>query len=250
MQYKISDLKFGKKTIISVQPDSPLKEAITKMALNDYSQLPVITSSSKISSPSKLVGFISWKTIGMRENFGSENKGMVIDYMDKNVTVLKGSDNLLDSVNSILEKEFVFVQNNRDEITGIITAYDIAIQFKHLSEPFIELELIEKSIRKFIDKNFETSDWVSFLKKRYPERKNIESITDLDFGQYINIIENKELRSKVNSNIDKKVFTEKLDDVRKMRNKLMHFKVAEAEDINMDILKNLSKFFRVLEKLS
>lgn len=244
MHYRIDDLKFGKTKIISVHPNSPLTEAITKMALNDYSQLPVMSTTRKLD------GFISWKTIGMKENFGSENKGIVKDYMDKNVTVLKGSDNLLDSVNYILEREFVFVKNNSNEITGIVTAYDLALQFKHLSEPFIELELIEKSIRKFLDQNFEYSDWVSFLEKKQLGRKKIESSRDLDFGDYTSIIGYKDLKSKIDLKIDREVLTEKLNSVREMRNKLMHFRVTESEDVNLENLKNLSKFFRVLEKLS
>lgn len=200
-----------------------------------------------MSSPRKIEGVISWKTIGVYNNFGSIKK-VARDYMDKNFIVLKLSDNLLDSVNYILDKEYVFIKDDKDVITGVITIYDIALQFKHLSEPFIEIELIENSIRKLIDNHIQKEVFVAFCKEQYPERK-IESTSDLTFGEYIGIIGNKELWTLININLDRKAFTEKLECIRLIRNDIMHFRMKELSHESLKNLKDVSKFFRMLEKV-
>ncbi len=66
MKYKIGDLEAANVKVIDVHPDKHLSEAISKLTLNDFSQLPVM------SSPRKIEGVISWKTIGIHNNFGSK----------------------------------------------------------------------------------------------------------------------------------------------------------------------------------
>ena len=242
MKYKIEDLEAANVKVISVHPDRTLNEATSKMALHDFSQLPVMSSQRKIE------GVISWKTIGVVDSFGTK-KQIVEDYMDKDVSILNATDNLLDSVNEILEKEFVFLKNREGLITGIVTIYDIALQFKRLSEPFIEIELIENSIRKFIDNHIPKEMFVSFYKDKYPDRK-IETSLDLTFGEYIGIIENKELWTHFNINLDRIAFIEKLECVRLIRNDIMHFRIEDISKNDLKDLKDVSKFFRMLERVS
>lgn len=241
MNYKISDLQASNLKIISVHPDSTLNEATSKMALHDFSQLPVMSNSRKIH------GFISWKTISIQNCFGSKKK-LVKEYMDKNVTVLNDSDNLLDSVNHILEKEFVFVKDVTGNIIGIITLYDIGFKFKQLSEPFIQIELIENSIRNIIDLHIPRDVFTTFCNNKFPDRK-IKSSKDLTFGEYIGIIENKILWENFKINLDRKVFLEKLETIRLIRNDIMHFRIKDLSEDNLKNLKDVSKFFRILEKI-
>jgi predicted transcriptional regulator len=242
MKYKIEDLAAANVNVVSVHPDSSLTEATTKMLLNDFSQLPVM------SSPRKLEGVVSWKTIGISESFGSNNQ-VVRNCMDKNVAVLKSSDNLFDSVRTILDKEYAFIKNHEEIVTGIVTIYDIAFQFNTLSEPFIQLELIETSIRRFIDNHLNKEVFTGFCKEKYPERK-IESSSDLTFGEYIGIIENRELWSYFTINLDRKAFIEKLECIRLIRNEIMHFRLKEISNTHLKALKDVSKFFRMLERVS
>jgi CBS domain-containing protein len=242
MTYKIKDLKVASVKVISVRPDSLLTEATTKMTLYNFSQLPVM------SSTRKLEGVISWKTIGVHKNFGS-NKELVRDYMNTNFELVNLSDNLLKSVDKILENEFVFVKNEGGVITGIITIYDIALQFRHLSEPFIELQMIEKSIREFISNRINNDQLLVFFNKKNPHQK-IQTTNDLTFGNYITILGDKDLWSQFNINLDQKTFIEKLDIIRRIRNDLMHFRVIELSNDNLTELRDVSKFFRLLARVA
>lgn len=242
MTYRVGDLKAATTGVVSVFPDSSLKEAISKMLLNNFSQLPVMSSERKIE------GVISWKTIGTIENFHSR-KEKAREYMNSNVTVLNSSDNLLDSVTAILDKEFVFVRNREAIITGIVTIYDIAMQFKTLSEPFIEIEVIENSIRQLINDHIPMEKVIEFCNDKFPEKK-ISSTSDLTFGEYIGIIENPELWNEFNLNLDRKVLIEKLHSIRSIRNELMHFRIRELPEERLKNLKDVSWFFRMLHRIT
>ena len=56
--YRVSKLAAANRVPLSVQPDSPLTEAVTRMLANDFSQLPVMTSEREVR------GVVSWETIG------------------------------------------------------------------------------------------------------------------------------------------------------------------------------------------
>lgn len=56
--YRIGRLESANKTPTSVKPDATLRQAITLMLANDFSQLPVMTG------PRDVKGIVSWKTIG------------------------------------------------------------------------------------------------------------------------------------------------------------------------------------------
>jgi hypothetical protein len=58
--HRVIRLASANRPPLSVTPESTLKQIITLMLSNDYSQLPVMTS------PRELKGVVSWKTIGSR----------------------------------------------------------------------------------------------------------------------------------------------------------------------------------------
>jgi CBS domain-containing protein len=239
--FKIQDLESANSDVIGVRPDSKLDEAITKMMVNDFSQLPVMSDEKTID------GIISWRTIGIAKNFNSQ-KESVKDHMVRGAVLLNSTDNFLDSVQKILEKEFAFVRSVEGRICGIITLYDIALQFRFVAEPFIELQHIETSIRRLIDARIENSTFLHFCNERYGSTK-IRSTRDLTFGQYLNILGNEQMWHHLNLNLDRKVFTDKLHCVRVIRNEVMHFRTKEMSKQNLKHLKDVSKFFRMMERL-
>lgn len=239
--FKIQELESANSDVIGVHPDSKLNEAITTMMVNDFSQLPVMSDEKTIE------GVISWRTIGIAKNFDSK-KESVKDHMVKGVVLLNSTDNFLDSVPKILEREFAFVRGGGGRICGIITLYDISLQFRFVAEPFIELQHIETSIRRLIDARIDNTTFLHFCNERYGDTK-IRSTTDLTFGQYLGILGNKQLWEHLNLNLDRKVFTDKLDCVRVVRNEVMHFRTKEMSKQNLKHLKDVSKFFRMLERL-
>lgn len=242
MRHTIMELEAANRPVVWVAPESMITEATSKMILNDFSQLPVMSSETKIE------GVISWRTIGVAGCFPVK-RTIVKDCMDRNVKVIKITSGLLNSVRDVLEKDFVFVKDADDKITGIVTLYDIAAQFRLLSEPFLELQQIEGSLRKLIERSIDNSNFILLCKSKYPRRK-IDSTVDLTFGEYLRIIEDDEFWNNLEVALDRNIFVDKLNEVRIIRNEVMHFKSDGISHEKLTQLKDVSKFFRILERMT
>ena len=78
--------------------------------------------------------------------------------------------------------------------------------------------------------------------------KEITSIDDLSFGDYKRIIENPNLWDKLKINADKKLLTERLDNIRKIRNEIMHFAPDSIDKEAIGVLNDTSKYLATLIK--
>src|SRR5690606_11504296 len=97
-----------------------------------------------------------------------------------------------------------------------------------------------------IERHLDTATFIDFCKDKYPDRK-IESCADLTLGEYLGVIGNRELWGHFRVNIDRKVLLNKLDRIRLIRNDVMHFRAEGISNKNMNHLKDVSKFFRILD---
>lgn len=225
---------------VSVRKESTLQEATTLMLLFDYSQLPVMSSERNID------GIITWETIGNNLIHGG-SKTLVKDFMKKDCTVIPEDMTLFEAVKIIIEKEVVIVKNKENILCGLVTATDISEQFITLSEPFLVLEQIENHIRKLLDGKFSNDKLQKFCKEDDSSRK-IESISNLNFGEYIRLMENPDNWKEMNLNIDRSTFIKRLDEIRRIRNDVMHFHPDGISVKDFETLRLTSAFFENLSK--
>lgn len=226
--------------LISVKKDTLLTEATSLMLRHDYSQLPVLANKREVS------GIISWKSIGSALSLGKICK-CVEDCMDE-VEVLNIEDPIFKAVSVILEKEVVLVRDNTRCISGIVTATDIGVLFHKLSEPFLIIEQIENLVRRLLDDKL-TFDDIKTVLDTASYDKEIKSLSDLTFGHYVRIIENKLLFEKLNLNIDRLTLQKTLDNVRKVRNDVMHFNPEELESSELETLRQALHFLSTIVKI-
>ena len=238
---RIKLLPSANKSPIAINRDAKLSEATTLMMLHDYSQLPVMSDSRKVD------GIITWKTIGqcLTQNISGES---VRDYMSKDVEILDYEAPLFEAIKKIISKEVVLVKNDKMEISGIITTTDISEQFLMLTEPFLILEEIENHIRKILDGKFTLKEIRSFVNTT-ENSKEIHLISDLTFGEYIRLMENAENWIRLNILIDRKTFIARLNEVRRIRNDVMHFHPDGISDNDKVTLRETSKFFLRLSEI-
>ena len=225
---------------IYVNRDDSLEHAITLMQRYDYSQLPVVSSSER-----NIVGFISWKTIGIA--LRKKDKGNIVgDYMSADVTIVERNEPLLKVIQTLSQKEFVIVRNEQKEMGGIVTTADLASEFLTITqaEAFLLLEQIELQIRNIIGKG---NILVEELRKECntPDRQ-IESIDDLTFGEYIRIIENPKYWKKLCLNTERSEFVKYLNQVREVRNDVMHFEPDGIKDDKMQLLRDMARYLSEL----
>jgi len=225
--------------LISVKKEDSLIEATTLMLRYDFSQLPVLAGQRDV------VGLISWKSIGIALTLGKICT-TVADCLTE-VEVLNIDDPIFKAVTIILEKEVVLVRDKTKTISGIVTATDVGLLFHKLAEPFLIIEQIENLVRRLLDDKL-TFDNIKTVLDTDTYDKEIKSLSDLTFGHYVRIIENKTLYEKLNLKVDRATLQKILDDVRKVRNDVMHFNPEELEDREMVILREALQFLSTIVK--
>ena len=225
---------------IRVHLDCTLQEATTLMLLHDYSQLPVMSSDYKVD------GLITWETIGNNLIHGGD-KTLVRHFMKKDVSEIKNDMSIFDAVKIIITKEVVLVRNEENCICGLVTATDISEQFITIAEPFLILEQIENHIRKLLNGKF-SADKLKEISIEDESSRKVESISDLTFGEYIRLMENPENWEGMNLNIDRSTFIKRLDEIRRIRNDVMHFHPDGISETDLDILRQTSSFLENLSK--
>lgn len=220
--------------LISVKPDTTIIEATTKMHLYDFSQLPVMTSDREVK------GMISWKSIGSNVRHG-ENPTKVSDCMTQ-AHELDYDTPLFQAAKTILEKEVVLVRKGDRTICGIVTVTDLAEQFVAMAGPFLLIEQIEKHLRKLLDGKFSEVELQKFTNPDNPPT-TIGMLSDLSFGDYVNVIANPEMFEKLELAIERTLLVERLEVVRKIRNDVMHFDPEPISNQDLELLRLTVKFF-------
>ncbi|WP_432671081.1 CBS domain-containing protein [Flavobacterium sp. SM2513] len=190
------------KNVTTCSITDSIEKGKTLMLLNDFSQIPVLNSENKI------IGAISWKSIGKSEVVGTNSEN-ITEYLEE-PAIVKETNDFLKYIKLVAKKDYILVVNSTEELVGIITTYDMTIQFKDFLVPFLKLGIIEDCLKYLITKKSLT------IKK---------DINDLTFGEYKKIFDNEDNWNLLNlKNIDRQIFIEKLDQIRLIRNTIAHYK--------------------------
>lgn len=239
--FRVGRLASANTKPLSVSPDSTLSQAVTLMLRHDFSQLPVMTSDRDVK------GMISWESIGSRLALG-RTISVVRECMKAHHEV-HFNDSLFRVISQIVEHSYVLVRGEDKTISGIVTTTDLSLQFQQLSEPFLLLSEIENHVRLIIDGRFTAAELASAKDSADTDRK-IESVADLTFGEYIRLLENPENWSKTGLNVDRAIFIRELDQVRRIRNDVMHFDPDGITNDDHQVLLYFVQFLHELRSIS
>ncbi|WP_322103952.1 CBS domain-containing protein [Paraburkholderia sp. J41] len=224
-----------------VAPDCSVAEAMTIMMLRDYSQLPVMTTEREVK------GIVTWSSIAHHLQFDGERPVTVQACMQQAVEVPE-SASLFNVIGLIAEESYVLVRGSDKKITGIVTATDLNEQFQQLSEPFLLLGEIENHIRSLIDGKF-TPDELKVLKDPADANRTVESVADLTLGESIRLLESEDNWKKIDVPLDRAVFTGELNEVRRIRNDVMHFDPDGITPEDHDTLRAFVRFLHQIGRL-
>ena len=223
-----------------VNPQDEISIATTLMQLYGYSQLPVMPTKYKLD------GIISWESIGARLSHGNELKS-VKDFMEPAIEIPITTP-MFDAINTIVEHGYVLVRGDKNAITGIITASDLSNQFKSMTGPFILIGEIEEHLRRLIHRKF-TLEELKCSASGDSSNDDISGAADLTFGNYCHLLQNRDNWRKLNLNIDRAVFNERLERVREIRNDVMHFNPEGLDDSDTMELLDMARFFQNLVRM-
>lgn len=236
--YRVDRLPSANRPPLSVKPDDPVIKAITLMVMHDYSQLPVMTKDRMVK------GVITWSSLGNSMVHGKECK-YVRDCMVKHKEI-HSDTYIFTAVKDIIDNQYVLVRNVHNElICGIVTTSDLSLEFRQLGEPYLLLGEIENYIRRMIHAKFTIEELKSACESL--EGREIESPSDLTLGEYQRLVENPDNWERLSVPVDRDLFTKKLDEIRRIRNDVMHFDLDPVETEHVDKLRD---FVRLLQHLA
>lgn len=222
---------------LSVSREDTLRHAETQMLLNDYSQLPVMTGDRTVH------GLISWKSIGRAHVVGKAGK-RVVDCMEREVEILASDMALLAAVGEIIRHEVVLVRDPQRRIVGLVTTTDLSMQLRDLTDAFLLVGNIERQIRRLMGNRFDLDVLRSFVAP--DSGRTVHSVDDLSFGEYLRLLQVPEHWSKLALKVDAGVVLKRLEEVRRIRNAVMHFRSNAISGIDLDSLRLTEAFLASL----
>jgi predicted transcriptional regulator len=224
----VSDIPSATGPLVSVNPNQDLSDAKYFMAINDFSQLPVLDGERNLK------GYVSWRTI-----FRAEVRKPNITL--KNATeppprVVYNTEELLDHVATIYDEGFVFVRARDGRHCGIVTAADLARHFQGLTTPYFQIGQIEARLRQCISRAFPIAEIRVIL-----DKPDLESVNKMLVSEYMTVLGESARWDRMHwANVPRKQFLHQLDEVREIRNRVMHFG-QQLEQADRITLKNFLK---------
>lgn len=222
---------------VSVKPNSSVAQAVTLMLLHDYSQLPVMEGERTLK------GVVTWQSIGTRLALG--RPCATVQECLEEATVMQSSVSLFSAIPAIVERGFVLVRDDHNIISGIVTTTDLSLQFRQLAEPFLLLGEIEKHLRRLSDGKFSAEE-LAAAKDPNDASRTISHLADMTFGEHIRLLESPDRWTALKLNIDRATFVGHLNEVRDIRNDVMHF---DPDGTAPSELEKLRQFVRLLGAL-
>jgi CBS domain-containing protein len=243
--HRVGKLQAANRVPVSIAPDQPLNTAISLMLAYDYSQLPVM------SGERALKGMVTWRSIAarwaLRPGPGASNQQeKVVDFMD-DAPLISADSSLFSAIPTIISHGFILVRDGTNRVIGIVTASDLSEQFQQLAEPFLLIGEIEGHVRRLIARAFTAKELECV--KAAEDAHPIESVADLTFGQYVRLLEDPQRWPKLALNIDRATFIEQLDQVRTIRNEVMHFDPDPLGELELEQLRRFARFLQTLHSL-
>ncbi len=221
---------------VKVNRDHAVETALLLMAMHDYSQLPVTQDLRRMD------GMISWRSVLLARTLGVE-PGRVGQCMETHEEV-RAEDSLLTAFQKIVDHEAVLVRGDNRSITGIVTATDLSIMFREQTEPFLLLREIESQLRRLLHGHFPPDE---LQKDPADEKRQVDDVTDLTFGECIRLIEKPERWRRLGMFLDRKTFVKELTAVRDIRNDVMHF---DPDGLSEQELQRLMDVRRLLRRVA
>ena len=242
---RTADLRGGNPGLVHVRPNERLAVAVTRMLLRDYSQIPVIASRA-------CRGVLSWRSIATRVSQGQllDADAEVREFMDPAPPTVSLSDSIVYAVDRIIENGYVLVRDGAlNEYSGIVTAADLGELFRDSYTPFLLLDEIEHSLRELIAGRVSDEEIAAASGGEAHPDADAETGSGLTFGAYQALFGKAEIWDRFGLRLDRKEFVTALDEVREVRNAVMHFEPDRLGDDDEERLHYFSGLLRRLREV-
>jgi predicted transcriptional regulator len=235
---RVSMLKAANNEPLWVSPNDSMIEAVTIMLQHDFSQLPVMVRR-------EVKGVVSWHSIGAWLLRGGTRYAQVRECLAPPPCILSNDTPLFQAVDEVAKHQYVLIYERKlNKIIGIVTAADLAIELRHLSEPFLLLKEVENHIRGLISESGFTIQDLRAAADTSDATRTVNDLDDLTLGEYLRLLSQKDAWPKLRLPLDQRRFNKQLDEVRRIRNNTMHFKLEPLSDRDLEMLRGCASFLR------
>ncbi|MBP1159817.1 CBS domain-containing protein [Rhodococcus sp. PvR099] len=232
IDFPVSTIPAASTRPVSVAPDAPLADAQTLMLKYDYSQLAVVEDE-------RLVGSITWQSIAIASFYQKPN--YVRDALVSAPPQVPSKEDLLDVVPSVERYGYVWVNTERGDLGGIVTAADLAIEFGRDRKPLMLIEEIELRLRRSV--NMLTDQDVAESAAR---AKTLEALT---LGAYPYLLADSNCWGKLSWNgIRQQSLVDLVKQAADIRNSLMHFSPDPISSSDVATLNGLLRILRAVDQ--
>lgn len=232
VDFTISTLESANTIPVSVAPDEALDLAVTRMLLGNYSQLAVVEEGA-------LVGAITWQSIAV-----AHIHGRVLSVIEAMVTappVVSPHEALRNVVAPVEAHGYVFVSGDEEALGGIVTVADLAEVFGKDRLPHMQVEEIERLLRKCVTERLTDED----IRDSSAQVNTVERVT---MGAYPFILRTPACWRKIGwTGVDRETLAQLIADAATVRNDLMHFSPDPIEPLRIDALDGLLRILRAVE---
>lgn len=229
----IGNLLSANRVVESVSPNASFEQAITKMLIFDYSQLAVMSSERNLS------GAVTWRSIARVRH---QNPNAPFSSAIVRATEVSYNEDLVDVLPRLATDEFVFVRGPKRTISGIVTASDVVQSYGEMTSPFFTIGEIDQTLRWILEASVGLARVVSLCDS--DGRRGIEDFSNLTMGDYQRVLENPESWTALGWPLDRKVFSERLKEICKIRNNITHFNGDPLPNDTLGMLKNFLSLLR------
>jgi len=219
--------------VVWIPPTATFDEAITVMMLNGYSQLAVL------SGTHTLRGAVTWQSIAYARH-ASPNAS----FADAIIPAREAryDQELVEVLPDLETWDFVFVRDEKNAVAGIVTTADVVGKYRELSTPFILIGELDQVLRQLISRTFTLEEVTSLCDA--DGSRSVASFDDLEMGDYQRVLENHERWGKLDWPLDRTTFIKRLDELRVIRNNVMHFNPEPLPANTVDRLRYILKLLR------
>lgn len=230
-----------KERMARVSPQTSLSRALTLMMSRDITHIPVMPSTRQVN------GVVTWR--GIAQHLALKN-GKMEDPVESAMEpppVLETKEPFFSAIQKIIDCGCALVRSPTNEIVGIVTKTDLSKKFHELAEPFLLLSEIENQIRGLVERaNFTADELKNSCNEA--EAREIRTLHDLTLGEYVRLLQNPDSWSRVQIAVDRAQFLADLEQVRQVRNNVMHFDPDSPTPSDLEVLQRFAQFLRTLRQ--
>lgn len=128
--------------VLTVTPNTAVREALAQMTYKGYSQLPVVSGEYTLVGAFTLASFAEFEACGKTPQ---EVRECMTEKVECGL-----DDSLFSATRKVLDAGHVVVRNKQNRITGIITLHDLTQHLAEIAEPLALVYEIESYLREIL----------------------------------------------------------------------------------------------------